>query len=576
MEDSSSNRGGLMEKRDKEHMVSPLGRNPSHRNAYFLNPSLNIIKNPQPQDDLCLPKTLFSSQTTNFDLESLPLEVTYSGWQIPIKGWKDWKERLYQKHKDIWIKVGINEAIEASTEEVPKNKDLILSLAQKWYSKTNTFIFSWGEATITLEDIMVCGGYSVVGNPIFTPLQDEESKEMEAKLDRVRLNFASTKAKKANHLPWLKCFFTKKISKELKVDKDVDELEHVAFLSLWLSRFVFPCPTISRDVLPIAVHLARGTQIALAPAVLASIYRDLTQLKTSIDRACARSKLGGTSRSIIRYYLLESSAIQISLMSPLKLVQIWADKRFPTLHPHPPKMLDQNLHHENDYMSTFNLDSCGQTFKWRPYVNSSPKFDNKDYLKSFAYCLRNSELVGMDIRSLYTKKYLPHRVSMQFGLDQDIPDIMLLDVAVASSSISVPGFTLRYMEWWNRSKLGWGDKPDKENSDQVRSQSDDRVHENGDTSMANYGVEIIDLAKRSDEIVNAVGGGEFNRERVDMVISKPETPIGMLQGDIVELKVSPKATGNTEAMTQRREEDAPAGGMSRGKRPRQSSIKMKD
>ncbi|KAF7812643.1 protein MAIN-LIKE 2-like [Senna tora] len=213
----------------------------------------------------------------------------------------------------------------------------------------------------------------------------------------------------------------KKISKELKMDKDVDELEHVAFLSLWLSRFVFPCPTISRDVLPVAIHLARGTQIALAPAVLASIYRDLTHLKTSIEKACARSKLGGTSRSITRYYLLESSVIQIFLMSPLKLVQVWAYKRFPTLNSHPPRMLDQNLHHENDYVSTFNLDSCGQTFKWRPYVNSSPKFYNKDYLKSFAYCLRNSELVGIDIGSLYTKRYLPHRVGMQFGLDQDIP-----------------------------------------------------------------------------------------------------------------------------------------------------------
>ncbi|KAF7812645.1 Serine/threonine protein phosphatase 7 long form isogeny [Senna tora] len=328
MEDSSSNHGGLVEKRDKEHMDSPLGRNPSHRNAYFLNPSLNIIKNPQPQDDFYLPKTLFSSQTTNFDLESLPLEVAFSGWKISIKGWKDGKERLYQKHKDIWIKVGIDEAIEASTYEIPKNKDLILSLAQKWYSKTNTFIFSW----------------------------DEESKEMEAKLDRVRLNFTSTKARKFNHLPWLKCFFMKKISKELK-------------------------------------------------------------------------------------------------------------------------------------------------------------------------------------GSLYTKKYLPHRVGMQFGLDQDIPgkvdfrnmdeiivdpyktawtnysmaitDTMLLDVVVASSTVSVPGFTLK-------------------------------VHENGDTSMENYGVEIIDLTKRSDEIVNAVGGGELKRERVDMVISKPGTLIGMLQRDIVELKVGVK------------------------------------
>ncbi|KAF7813090.1 Serine/threonine-protein phosphatase 7 long form like [Senna tora] len=479
MEDSLSNQGGLVEKRDKEYMVSPLGRNPSHRIAYFLKPSLNIIKNPQPHDDFHLPKTLFSSQTTNFDPKSLPLEVTFSGWQIPIKGWKDWKERLYQKHKDIWIKVGIDEAIKASTDEIPKNKDMIL-----FYHLHRS-----GLLKPTLS----------------SSLGDEESKEMEAKLDRVRLNFALTKARKANHLPWLKCFFMKEISKELKVDKDVDELEHAAFLSLWLSRFVFPCPTISRDVLPIAIHLARGTQIALAPAVLASIYRDLTHLKTSIDKACARSKLEGTSRSIISYYLLGSSVIQISLMSPLKLVQIWAYKRFPALHPHPPKRLDQNHHHENYYVSTFNLDSCGQTFKWRPYVNSSPQFYNKDYLKSFIYCLRNSELVGMELGSLYTKKYLPHRVGMQFGLDQDIPG--QVDFRNKDEIIVDP----YKVAWTNytRSKLGMGEKLGKDNSE-VRSQSD-IVHENGDSSMAYDGVEIIDLAKMG-EIVNVVGGGGLKRK----------------------------------------------------------------
>ncbi|KAF7810431.1 Aminotransferase-like mobile domain containing protein [Senna tora] len=238
-------------------------------------------------------------------------------------------------------------------------------------------------------------------------LGDEESKEIEAKLDRVQLNFVSKKARKANHLPWLKCFYMKKISKELKVDKDVDELEHVAFLSLCLSR--------------------------------------------------------------------------------------------------------------------------------------------------------NSELVGMELGSLYTKKYLPHRVGMQLGLDQDIlgqvdyfrykdeiivdpykaawknysmpiTDIMLLDVVVALSSISVPCFTLKYVEWWNQSKLGMGEKPSKDDFE-VRSQSDS-VHENGYSSMAYNGVEMIDLAKRSNEIVNVVGGGGLKRERVDMV-TKLETLIGKLQGDIV-------------------------------------------
>lgn len=62
------------------------------------------------------------------------------------------------------------------------------------------------------------------------------------------------------------------------------EIEHEAFLALWLSRSVFPFSfkTVSKSVFPIALHLARGTRIALAPAVLASIYRDMSSLKEKI------------------------------------------------------------------------------------------------------------------------------------------------------------------------------------------------------------------------------------------------------------------------------------------------------
>ncbi|KAL1805432.1 hypothetical protein ACET3Z_028500 [Daucus carota] len=47
---------------------------------------------------------------------------------------------------------------------------------------------------------------------------------------------------------------------------------------------------------------------------------------------------------------------------------------------------------------------------------------DSDALESFARCLRTSELVGLG----YTEQYLPHRVAMQFGLDQDIPHVVRL------------------------------------------------------------------------------------------------------------------------------------------------------
>jgi hypothetical protein len=78
------------------------------------------------------------------------------------------------------------------------------------------------------------------------------------------------------------------------------------------------------------------------------------------------------------------------------------------------------------------LDSATNDFLWRPYVTCADKcgmfYPNdeiwvpfeKDLDKemlSFVTCLRVSKLVGFES----IEQYLPHRVAMQFGMDQDVP-----------------------------------------------------------------------------------------------------------------------------------------------------------
>jgi hypothetical protein len=51
---------------------------------------------------------------------------------------------------------------------------------------------------------------------------------------------------------------------------------------MWLSLFVFSAPpynVVRREVFPLAVLLASGQSVALAPAALASIYNDLSKLE---------------------------------------------------------------------------------------------------------------------------------------------------------------------------------------------------------------------------------------------------------------------------------------------------------
>ena len=60
-----------------------------------------------------------------------------------------------------------------------------------------------------------------------------------------------------------------------------------AFLALLLSRFVFSISNyiVTQRVFPITLHLPRGTKIALGPAILSPIYRDLSLLKENIVAA---------------------------------------------------------------------------------------------------------------------------------------------------------------------------------------------------------------------------------------------------------------------------------------------------
>ncbi|XP_054813304.1 serine/threonine-protein phosphatase 7 long form homolog [Prosopis cineraria] len=512
-----------MEVRGAGLMVSPLGGKQNLRMAHFLKPA--CIQHPESDH---LPKTLFSEAAISLS-QTLSSQTRFTGWLTPQEQWNTWEENLRSKYENVWRNAGILEAIKASTYRIPRSHDLVLGLAQKWYPETNSFIFAWGEATITLDDVMICGGHSVVESYVFTPLKDKESKLMEQRLDEVRRKLIKTKAKKATHVSWLRHFME---------EEEEGELEHVAFLSLWLSRFVFP-PIISKQNFSIALHLARGTRIALAPVVLASIYRDLTLLKGKFDEAIK-------SEAYKRDHECGLSAKSIILRAPFQLVQIWAFERFPAFHlksniieyaqPLTAKWHKVKMLNYGDV--SLALDSSAKSFLWQPYKDSPKLYNEKDRwvcfnnsdshedLESFARCLRHSQLVGIDCIEMY----LPHRVAMQFALDQDIPEkvarckennpeiawrnydspmteAMLCIAAVAASSTLEPSVTYKYLEWWKQSKLGASEqhglisKPIKfsEKLSQISPEMGSSLHrdQTGNNSDQDHGSAIEKLQKRS-------------------------------------------------------------------------------
>ncbi|CAN8288348.1 unnamed protein product [Cochlearia groenlandica] len=229
--------------------------------------------------------------------------------------------------------------------------------------------------------------------------------------------------------------------------------------------YVFPTGphrNISEQVFPIAVRLSRGERIALAPAVLAGLYRDLDRIS-----GLFRGKCDGKA----------------NIKSLFKLVQVWVWERFKNTRPKPREIpkgeprISQWDHLQRKSKIVFD------EFDWRPYTkplkNWTPlrfyieegmclSVDESldDEFVSFARCVRVSHLVGDG----FVESYYPHRVAMQFGLAQDLPGLVTrrrnftekeawddysksLDglKLYMPSRLARGSVTRRYKEWWLKS-----------------------------------------------------------------------------------------------------------------------------
>ncbi|KAF3453493.1 hypothetical protein FNV43_RR03933 [Rhamnella rubrinervis] len=372
----------IFEERE-ELMFSPFGGKSNLRIAHFLRPLVSIAE-PLPKLSLPSPPVV--------PITSSASRVQFKGWQRPQKKWRTWIESLHSKYHSVWKKGGIYEAIMGSKYHFHKHTDLVVALAEKWR------LLGFGRLCFMP----------------YTEMVDFANELLEA-----RKVAASRNALIASHYSWLNHFMG-----------SGGELEHLAFLSLWLSKFVFPSNSnylIEKRVFNTAIRLAKGTRLALAPAVLSSIYGEL---------------------GLLNQKLLDSTRLQkdeevLNMFAPFQLVQLWAWERFPVLRPNPNPISNgeprsarwHKLKYVNfDQNIRSAIECAGECFQWRPYAMAvknwlPPKFyqDKEQWvsvdssldkeLESFVRCLRVSMLVGLD----YIQEYLPHRVAMQFGMDQDIP-----------------------------------------------------------------------------------------------------------------------------------------------------------
>nr|GEV56076.1 hypothetical protein [Tanacetum cinerariifolium] len=234
---------------------------------------------------------------------------------------------------------------------------------------------------------MVSGGSLVLGRNVFEDVgSDVESKKVFGALREVMVKLGWSSYMNACQGGWIKLF------------KDSgSEIEHEAFIALWVTIFVFPSSSnmVVKSLCKVAVYLARGVRLAIAPAVLANVYKDFSFLK---DR-------------------------------------IGLDDETPVIFRLPCSLF--KFGYRKDDVGSF-VDRCAfEDFIWQPYVKDSNENSGfsmvyqelrrwvivgdclDEELESWVGFVRMSQLVR--IYGGCIQQYLPRRVVMQLGMNQDVP-----------------------------------------------------------------------------------------------------------------------------------------------------------
>ncbi|KAE9458230.1 hypothetical protein C3L33_09867, partial [Rhododendron williamsianum] len=469
----------IHEVRNKRVISQKEGQPTTTRIARYLKPIADNSNPPVPIPT----STPLLSEIFPHDILDWPTKVIFKGWNSPQRKWQQWVESLAEKHCSVWNQTGILDAIMGSVYEVQFYSDMLLGLAEFWCPETNTFVFRWGEAGLTLEDVAILGGLPVVGEGIGVSVSEELVGIVE-EMERQREKILKSRAKKAAHLNGSSGLWRKREEVSLSMQGFCPSGYQGGYEGdMRWKGFVFPSVTgevIGRHVFPIAAALSKGKPMALAPAVLGNLYKDLRELK---EKAM-------DSATICSYpYFTPPGEPRIARWNKLNLE------------------INQPL-----VRSALQL---AENFKWRPYAADLENWRHPSYyketeqplcyssnlnveLRSFFHCLKASELVSVDGCK---EKYLPNRVAMQFAwcfeeIYEWWKDMMLnreaviKDVVVERRNELMSKFSMCFKEGGNGegfdAKLDMNKKGESDSSDILSGTEDQISSDSSDSSDDDY------------------------------------------------------------------------------------------
>lgn len=224
------------------------------KDAYYLGP----MGDPDPAEIITREAKRIPFQVT--DLSPLRWQKTFfKNWPTPLEGWRNWYRRMSDKEGSIWNDHDLRYCLLLSLSNMKRNESMLIASSYFWSNALNCFVFGHGPMSITLGDIFMLTGLKITGD-----VSPFKYKELGQKKQSIKTNGG----------------WKNYIAQHAKSFGSVYETERVAFMNMWLDRFLFcsqACePT--QNYLHLAEDLAAGHDIPLGKYLLGAIYSMMNQV----------------------------------------------------------------------------------------------------------------------------------------------------------------------------------------------------------------------------------------------------------------------------------------------------------
>jgi hypothetical protein len=296
---------------------------------------------------------------------------------------------------------------------------MIIAAMHFFESSTNTFHFECGMMTPTLFDVSAITGLSPVGET-YDPANTNPN---------IEFNYKE------------KTFQKYILENNQTGEEEVSDIEHIAFLTLWLSHYVFCSKSlqVAKKFIPIAIQLHLGRQFGLGRLILACLYESMQSLSANLkktgDGTCC---LAAGPFWLLQLWLNATFEAELELFlhgdyeEEARKRQI-EGTRLARLTP-----LPLGLNYENLFLKYFNIFLNLKTFKetYAPFIERKigpswfglpfpplPEFEEFALRQWLAYLDPTvlSCRTGLTGKDYGLVRYFPNLVSRQFGFTQLIP-----------------------------------------------------------------------------------------------------------------------------------------------------------